>query len=365
VSTTTHHILRYLILLPLLFSTSTILAERTFRWVDENGQVHYGDRVPPQYSKHERKEINEQGRTLKIYEAPKTPEQKAEEQRLAVIETARKKIAAKRRRYDSTLLATYSSEEDMLLARDGKIASVDSLIQLTHRRIKSMQKHLLRLTDEAAEYERSGKKLPAGLQQQIANIRDQITQNEIFIKDKEREAEEIRQKFAVDIKRFNELTSDDSGATAATESDITEIERDLEAESKPAPAVRASRKTRKQRDDIELTQTDRALLATFQSEDDILRARDEKIGSIHAGIRETKDIIDGLQGNLTKLVVNADDYERTGHQPPEALLLKMQTILDDIAKNEGILEARLQEKSETEHKFNLDMTRYLEITVEN
>ena len=364
-STTTHHILSYLIILPLLFSASTIFAERTFRWVDENGQVHYGDRVPPQYSKHERKEISEQGRTIKIYEAPKTPEQKAEEQRLAVIEAARKKIAAKRLRHDRTLLATYSSEEDMLLARDGKIASVDSLVQLTYRRIKSMQNRLLELTDEAAEYERSGKKLPVGLQRQITNIRDQIAQNENFVKDKEREVEDIRKKFAADIERFNELTSDDTGATAATEPGITEIEQELEEETEPAPVVKVSKKTRRQRDDIELTQYDRTLLATYHNEDGILRVRDEKIGPVDAGIRETKDIIDGLQGNLTKLVDNADEYEQTGHSPPEVLLVKMQTVLDDIAKNEGILEARRREKREIVRKFDLDLTRYREITVEN
>ncbi|UCC55774.1 MAG: DUF4124 domain-containing protein, partial [Gammaproteobacteria bacterium] len=251
-STTTHHILRYLILLPLLFPASTILAERTFRWVDENGQVHYGDRVPPQYSKQERKELSEEGRTLKVYEAQKTPEQKAEERRLAVTEEARKKIAAKRKRHDQTLLATYSSEEDMLLARDGKIASIESLVQLTHRRIKSMQKRLLELTDEAADYERSGKKLPVGLHQQIANIRGQISQNETFIKDKEREMEDIRQKFAADIERFKELTSDDDSAKAATKPGITEIEHQPKAETRPAPVVTGSTKTRRQRDDIKL-----------------------------------------------------------------------------------------------------------------
>ena len=52
-------------------------AERTFRWVDSEGQVHYGNRVPPEYAKAERRVINEQGRTIQIYEAAKTPEERA------------------------------------------------------------------------------------------------------------------------------------------------------------------------------------------------------------------------------------------------------------------------------------------------
>jgi hypothetical protein len=365
VSITQHHILSSLIILPLLVSASTVFAERTFRWVDEDGQVHYSDRVPPQYSKRERKEINEQGRTLKVYEAPKTPEQKAEEQRLAIIEAARKKIAEKRLRHDRTLLATYSSEEDMMQARDGKIESVETLIQLTHRRIKSMQKHLLKLTDEAAEYERSGKKLPVGLQNQIANIRQQITQNENFVKDKEREMEEISLKFDMDIKRFNELTSDKPRTTAATLPDMTEIEQELAAlEKPPEPLPRVSKKPRKVRNDIELSRHDRTLLAAFESEDDLLRVREEKIGSVNAAIRETASSIDALQANLSELVDNVDEYESVGQQPPEVLLRQMQDVLDDIARNEGVIGARRREKREIERKFELDLTRYREITVE-
>jgi chromosome segregation ATPase len=364
VSSSRHHIPRYLILLPLLFSAPTIHAERTFRWVDENGQVHYGDRVPPQYLKQERRELNEQGRTLKVYEAPKTPEQKAEERRLAVTEAAREKIAAKQQREDQTLLATYSSEEDMLLARDGKIASIETLIQLTHRRIKSMQKRLLELTDEAAEYERSGKKLPVGLQQQIANIRKQISQNELFIEEKEREMEDIREKFATDIERFKELTADDKNVKTARKSGI-KTKSQLQGEAGLVATTAGSTKLRRPRDDIKLTPHDRTLLATYQSEDSILRARNEKIGPVDAGIRETKETIDSLQGDLAELVQSADEYENIGQQPPETLLQKMQGVLDDIAKNEATLALREQEKREIEGRFDRDLARFLEITVEN
>ncbi len=361
-----HHILRCLILLPLLAYTSPSTAERTFRWVDENGQVHYGDRVPPEYANKERLQLDDQGRTIKVYEAPKTPEEKAEAQRLAVIETARKKIAEKRLRRDRTLLATYSSEEDMLQARDGKVASVDSLIQLTHQRIRSMQKRLLELTDDAAEYERSGKKLPVGLQQQISNIREQITQNENFVKDKQLEIEGIRRQFDADIARFQELTSDKQQATAAAVPDLDEVERELEAEEKqPPPAPVVSRAPRKQRPDIELSRSDRTLLATYTNEAALLDARDDKLASINAGIRETATTIDSLQSRLSDLVDNADEYEKAGNTPPETLLNQMQGVLDDITRNEGIMEARRRDKREVERQFEEDLDRYREITVEN
>ena len=164
----------YLLLLPALLAATATFAERMYKWVDENGQVHYSNQVPPEASKTERKVINEQGRTVKVYSAPKTEAEKAEEKRLAELEAKKQKILEQRRIHDRSLLATYSSAEDMQLARDGKLSSVESLIQLTNSRVASMQERLLQLSDDAAEYERSGKPLPAPLQQQIKNLREQI-----------------------------------------------------------------------------------------------------------------------------------------------------------------------------------------------
>jgi Domain of unknown function (DUF4124) len=204
------HPLRHLpclILLPALLSGTEALAERIFKWVDENGKTQYGDRVPPQYATTERSVINDQGRTLKVYEAAKSPEEKAEAQALMKQRAEEKKLAEQQAVRDHSLLSTYSSEEDMLLARDSKIESVETLIQLTNSRLVSMQKRLDELTNDAAEFERSGKKLPEGLVNQMKNTKDQIRQNDEFVKTKQNEKEEITRKFSEDIKRYRELIS--------------------------------------------------------------------------------------------------------------------------------------------------------------
>ena len=54
-------------------------AGKLYKWVDENGQVHYTNQLPPEASKQERRVINDQGRTLKVYRAPRTAEEKAED----------------------------------------------------------------------------------------------------------------------------------------------------------------------------------------------------------------------------------------------------------------------------------------------
>ncbi|MGB7933783.1 MAG: DUF4124 domain-containing protein [Gammaproteobacteria bacterium] len=202
-----HLYLSCLILLPALLSGGEVLAERIYKWVDENGEIQYGDRVPPQYATTERSVMNDQGRTVKVYEAPKSPEEKAEAQALVKQQAENRKIAEQQAVRDHSLLSTYSSEEDMLMARDSKISSVETLIQLTNSRLDSMQEHLNELTNDAAEFERSGKKLPEGLVNQMKNLKEQIENNEDFLKTKQTEKEQLASKFDEDIKRYRELTS--------------------------------------------------------------------------------------------------------------------------------------------------------------
>ena len=202
-----HLLLSSLILLPALLSCGESRAERIFKWVDENGEIQYGDRVPPQYASKERSVIDDQGRTVKVNEAPKSPEEKAVAQALMKQQAEAKKSKEQEAVRDHSLLSTYSSEEDMLQARDSKVASVETLIQLTNSRLESMQKRLNELTNDAAEFERSGKKLPDGLVNQMKNIKEQIQHNEDFLKAKQEEKEEIAHKFDEDIKRYRELTA--------------------------------------------------------------------------------------------------------------------------------------------------------------
>jgi hypothetical protein len=144
-----------------------------------------------------------------VYERAKSTEEKAEAARLAAIEEEKQREAEKRAVHDRSLLATYSSEEDMLLARDGKLASVDALVQLTHSRIESAETRLREYAAEAAEFERSGKPVPAVLQEQIRTARELIAENREFIQEKETERQEITARFNADMIRYRELTETD------------------------------------------------------------------------------------------------------------------------------------------------------------
>jgi uncharacterized protein (DUF3084 family) len=185
--------------------SSSASSPRLYKWVDENGKVHYGDKVPPEYAKQERKVLNEQGVEMKTLEAAKTPEQIAEEERLAAQRKEQERIAAEQAAHDRMLLATFTTEDDMVMTRDGKIAAIDGVLRVTRDRIEKIEGNLSLLTREAAELERAGKPIPKTLHEEILGARGQVQRYLDYIAGKRREQEDIRAQFEADIRRFREL----------------------------------------------------------------------------------------------------------------------------------------------------------------
>jgi hypothetical protein len=180
-------------------------AGRLYKWVDEEGNVHYGDTVPPEYADRERRVINERGVTLGVTEAAKSAEQRAEEERQARIREQQRRVAEKRAARDRILLQTFSNVDDMHLTRDGKIAAIEAVIRITRSNINGLRQALDQLTRRAAGHERAGRRVPDELRREIEAVQRQIETNEAFIEARRAEQDEVRAKFDADIKRFLEL----------------------------------------------------------------------------------------------------------------------------------------------------------------
>lgn len=178
---------------------------KMYKWIDENGHVQYGDRIPPQYAKQERKTLNEQGVTVDIKERAKTPEEIAEQRRQARLQAEEAERLRVQEEKDRILLDTFSNEDEMVMTRNGKVGAIDAIIRVTHGRIETLRTRLVELTAEAATLERSGKPVPERLHQEIQSSRLQIQDNEEYIRQKEQEQQDIRTKFETDIQRFREL----------------------------------------------------------------------------------------------------------------------------------------------------------------
>lgn len=185
--------------------SAPIAEARMYKWQDENGKWHYGDKVPPQYADKERKVLNKQGVQVDTLERAKTREEIQQERELAEQKRQEEQRIAEQKAHDRMLLATFTSEDDMIMTRDGKIAAIDSNIRVTNGRIESLEQTLAGYTRQAANLERAGKPVPDSLHQKILSARSQIQRYLDYIASKRQEQEQIREKFEGDIKRFREL----------------------------------------------------------------------------------------------------------------------------------------------------------------
>ena len=170
----------------------------TFRWVDDKGQVHYGDQIPPHDVGRAYSIINKEGVTVDRVQKAKTKEQLAEEKRL-------KEQQAAQQNYDHILLDTYSTVSDLEETRDRYIATLEGLIQVAQHKLAGLNKDLDKLNKAAANLERDGKAMPKEMHHDIANLQTQIDRENNFILAQRTQQKEVREKFASDIKRFQEL----------------------------------------------------------------------------------------------------------------------------------------------------------------
>ncbi|RMG29796.1 MAG: DUF4124 domain-containing protein [Gammaproteobacteria bacterium] len=180
-------------------------AGRLYKWVDEQGHVHYGDHVPARYAGKTRTELNDQALEVRRIQGAKTPEELAAERRRAARRREEERRKAAQLAHDRMLLSTFGSVDDMIMARDGKIAALDSLIRVTRTRIAKLREKLDLFLRRAATLERAGRPVPARLTRNIHDAREQIRRYQAFIREKQAEQQRIRETFEKDIARFREL----------------------------------------------------------------------------------------------------------------------------------------------------------------
>lgn len=202
--------------LGLALLTGSVAAAKLYRWVDENGNVHYSDKVPPAAMQGEHTRLNERGITVERQEPVKNAEARARDEELAKLRAEQQRLADEQKARDAALLRTFRTEDDIILTRNGKLAAVDAQIQLAQSNIKRLKRQLAGMQTNAAKLEKQGRKLSPNQQRDIDTTQNQIEDAYAAILRRERDKTQITASYADDLKRFRELRnlSDDSAAPA-------------------------------------------------------------------------------------------------------------------------------------------------------
>jgi len=173
-------------------------------WTNKDGVRECGNAVPPEYAQGGHAEVHKSGATRDV-DGAKTPEEIEAERQRAEQERIQKERVAERAAQDKVLLHTFTTEDDLVLTRDGKLAVIDSRIKLLQSRVADLQKNLRELQEQAAHDERAGKGISEGLRKDLGQVERQIAENRQSVTEQQREQGDIRTKFEVDLKRFRAL----------------------------------------------------------------------------------------------------------------------------------------------------------------
>lgn len=179
---------------------STGAEAKLYKWVDDKGETHYSETIPPEYAGHERIQLNKEGREIKNKDKPEdkagtggriTPEEQA---------------AIDQRRKDKALLDTYSNEQEIDLARDRNLQQVEARVNSIKLRLQSAQANLNDHRKERDGLINAGKKVPAYLQGDLTDDEAKVARLQQELDQAQQNVDTIKARYAADKLRYRELT---------------------------------------------------------------------------------------------------------------------------------------------------------------
>ncbi len=174
-----------------------------YRWVDEQGVVHYGDNIPPQYASQDRAILNAQGVEVGHLDAQKTPEEQAAAARA-------RDALMKQKQHDAFLVSTYTSVKDIEALRDvrldqlkGQRAAAEQYLESLRVRLSSLQARVLNYRPYSPRPD--AYRMPDDLAENLVHTLDELRLQSSALAAKGAEENALRAQFQSDIERYREL----------------------------------------------------------------------------------------------------------------------------------------------------------------
>jgi Domain of unknown function (DUF4124) len=185
------------------FGANSTNSRKMYKWVDEHGETHYGDHIPPEYATQEQHVINSQGVEMDRLEAQKSPEQLA-------LEDQKKLDAEQSQNRDKNLLNTYVSVQEIERLRDQRVTLVSDQIKVTSSFLESLNGKLKKLRGNSMHYkpyssDPNATAMPDQLADDLVRVGVDIHTQELNLREKRNEETTMKKQFESDIDRFKQL----------------------------------------------------------------------------------------------------------------------------------------------------------------
>lgn len=182
---------------------------KLYKWVDEKGTTHYGEVIPPEYANKSRSELNQSGRAIKKQDVLTPEEQRLERSKKEEAESKKledEKLSLEKSRRDKALIETYSSSDEIDLARKRNLQQIEARIVGINANIKIANDNLSGLQKEADVLSKANKAIPKDLQDDLQEAKARLDKLQKDLDKANEEKSVMNARYDADKARYKELT---------------------------------------------------------------------------------------------------------------------------------------------------------------
>jgi Domain of unknown function (DUF4124) len=185
------------------FAAGATNGRTLYKWIDEQGVIHYGDHIPPEYAGQEQHVMNSQGVEINRLEAQKSPEALAAEE-------MKKAEAEQSKNRDRNLLNTYASVQEIERLRDQRVTLLTDQIKVTSQFLEVLNGKLKKLRVSSMHFkpynsDAGAPAMPDQIAEDLVRVGNDIRTQEQNLREKRSEETIMSKQFDSDIARFKEL----------------------------------------------------------------------------------------------------------------------------------------------------------------
>lgn len=198
------------LVMTILLTTSTgLVAQDVYKWVDEKGEVHYSQTLPPERAGEAHDRLTADGLVAERVDRVRTADELAE---LQVQREQQREQAEQERiqaQQDRLFLAAYPTEEDVRRTIETRRETVMSERKSVESLIEQSRARFVATVQQAAELERTGKPVPDYLVERIDEARAGIRELTRRLDEIDKRLETLDEELVSELARHRRLT--DSG----------------------------------------------------------------------------------------------------------------------------------------------------------
>lgn len=172
-------------------------SRKVYKWLDSQGNLHYGDRQPDDPQATGRQVLNANG--VVVQHLDRQPDAETAVQRREMLRSGNRDVA---------LVTSFNSENELREVHDESLALLRSSIAISESNANRLRAHLETLETQHARMKAAGQTIPAQETSTAQQIRSTLGDQELELDKLRRRQQQLETEYAREVKRYRELTAE-------------------------------------------------------------------------------------------------------------------------------------------------------------